>query len=71
MSDDDLLHVIKNGEASVDESPLMPPWDASHKDDQIKDVIAQWFRQKSGGDRAVSPELGIAGLIFHPGRVES
>jgi hypothetical protein len=40
MSDDDLLKVIKNGEASVDESPLMPPWDASHKDDQIKDVIA-------------------------------
>ena len=40
LSDDDLLKVIKNGGASVGKSPLMPPWGASLKDDQIKDVIA-------------------------------
>ena len=31
----------------------------------------QWFRQKSGGDSAVCPEFVIAGMIFHPSRVES
>jgi hypothetical protein len=31
----------------------------------------QWFRQKSGGDSAVRSEFVIAGLIFHPRRVES
>jgi cytochrome c oxidase cbb3-type subunit III len=40
MSDDDMLKVIKNGGASVGKSPLMPPWGAALKDDQIKDVIA-------------------------------
>jgi len=40
MSDDDMLKVIKNGGASIGKSPLMPPWGASLKDDQIKDVIA-------------------------------
>ena len=40
MSDDDLLKVIKNGGASIGKSPLMPPWGASLKDDQINDVIA-------------------------------
>jgi cytochrome c oxidase cbb3-type subunit 3 len=40
LSDDDLLKVIKNGGASIGKSPLMPPWGASLKDDQIKDVIA-------------------------------
>lgn len=40
LSDDDLLNVIKNGGASVGKSPLMPPWGASIKDDQIKDIIA-------------------------------
>ena len=40
LSDDDLLKVIKNGGASVGKSPLMPPWGASLKDDQIKDIIA-------------------------------
>jgi cytochrome c oxidase cbb3-type subunit III len=40
MSDDDLMKVIKNGGASVGKSPLMPPWGASLKDDQIKDIIA-------------------------------
>jgi cytochrome c oxidase cbb3-type subunit 3 len=39
MSDEDLLNVIKNGGASAGKSPLMPPWGASLKDDQIKDVI--------------------------------
>ena len=34
-------------------------------------VYNQWFRQKSGGDSAVSPEFVIAGMIFHPSRVES
>ncbi len=40
LSDEDLLNVIKNGGASIGKSPLMPPWGASLKDDQIKDVIA-------------------------------
>jgi mono/diheme cytochrome c family protein len=40
MSDDDMLKVIKNGGASVGKSPLMPPWGASLKDDQIQDIIA-------------------------------
>lgn len=40
LSDEDLLKVIKNGGASIGKSPLMPPWSASLKDDQIKDVIA-------------------------------
>jgi cytochrome c oxidase cbb3-type subunit 3 len=40
MSDDEMLKVIKDGGASVGKSPLMPPWGASLKDDQIKDVIA-------------------------------
>jgi mono/diheme cytochrome c family protein len=40
LSDDDMLKVIKNGGASVGKSPLMPPWGASLKDDQIKDIIA-------------------------------
>jgi mono/diheme cytochrome c family protein len=40
LSDDDLLKVIKNGGASVGKSPLMPPWGASLKDDQIQDIIA-------------------------------
>src|SRR5262249_3075058 len=34
-------------------------------------VFYQWFRQKSGGDSAVCPEFVIAGMIFHPSRVES
>lgn len=40
MSEDEMLSVIKNGGASVGKSPLMPPWGASLKDDQIKDIIA-------------------------------
>lgn len=40
MSDDDMLKVIKNGGASIGKSPLMPPWGASLKDDQIQDIIA-------------------------------
>jgi mono/diheme cytochrome c family protein len=40
LSDDDLMNVIKNGGASIGKSPLMPPWGASLKDDQIKDVVA-------------------------------
>ena len=40
LSDDDLMKVIKNGGASIGKSPLMPPWGASLKDDQIKDIIA-------------------------------
>ena len=34
-------------------------------------VEDQWSRQKSGGDSAVSSELRIAGMIFHPSRVQS
>lgn len=40
LSDEDMLKVIKNGGASVGKSPLMPPWGASLKDDQIKDIVA-------------------------------
>jgi hypothetical protein len=36
---------------------------------QFSYVLRQWFRQKSGGDSAVSPEFVIAGMIFHPSRV--
>jgi hypothetical protein len=31
----------------------------------------QWSGQKSGGDSAVRPEFVIAGMIFHPSRVQS
>ena len=31
----------------------------------------QWSRQKSGGDSAVRSEFVIAGMIFHPSRVQS
>ena len=40
LSDEDLLKVIKNGGASIGKSPIMPPWGATLKDDQIQDVIA-------------------------------
>ena len=40
MSDAEMLSVIKNGGASIGKSPLMPPWGASLKDEQIQDVIA-------------------------------
>jgi len=40
LSDEDMFKVIKNGGASIGKSPLMPPWGASLKDDQIKDVVA-------------------------------
>jgi cytochrome c oxidase cbb3-type subunit 3 len=40
LSDEDMLKVIKGGGASVGKSPIMPPWGAALKDDQIKDVIA-------------------------------
>jgi len=40
LTDDDMLNVIKNGGASVGKSPLMPPWGASLKDEQIRDIIA-------------------------------
>src|SRR5215211_7937089 len=33
--------------------------------------LHQWFRQKSGGDSAVSSQFVIAGMIFHPSRVKS
>src|SRR5262249_35290633 len=32
---------------------------------------SQWSSQKSGGNSAVSPEFVIAGMIFHPSRVQS
>ena len=40
MPDDEMFKVIKNGGASVGKSPLMPPWGASLKDEQIRDVMA-------------------------------
>jgi cytochrome c553 len=40
LSDDEMLKVIKNGGASVGKSPLMPPWGASLKDEQIQDIMA-------------------------------
>jgi cytochrome c oxidase cbb3-type subunit 3 len=40
MTNDEMVNVIKNGGASIGKSPLMPPWGATLKDDQIQDVIA-------------------------------
>jgi cytochrome c oxidase cbb3-type subunit III len=40
LADDDIFKVIKNGGASIGKSPLMPPWGATLKDDQIQDVVA-------------------------------
>ena len=40
MSDAEMLKVIKDGGASIGRSPLMPPWGASLKDEQIQDIIA-------------------------------
>jgi hypothetical protein len=34
-------------------------------------MFCQWSRQKSGGDSAISAEFVIAGMIFHPSRVQS
>ena len=34
-------------------------------------LLLQWSRQKSGGDSAISSEFVIAGMIFHPSRVQS
>jgi mono/diheme cytochrome c family protein len=47
LSDEHLMKVIKDGGASVGKSPLMPPWGASLKEDQIKDLIA-YVRTLSG-----------------------
>jgi hypothetical protein len=44
--------------------PLLVEEDAKNRQ-----LIAQWFRQKSGGESAVSPEFVRAGMIFHPSRV--
>src|SRR5215216_1048743 len=43
------------------------------EDEAIKKQLfhLQWFRQKSGGDSAVSSQFVIAGMIFHPSRVKS
>jgi hypothetical protein len=38
-------------------------------ENEIKDH--QWSGQKSGGDSTVRPEFVIAGMIFHPSRVQS
>lgn len=40
LSDEDMMKVIKEGGTSVGKSPIMPPWGAALKDDQVKDVIA-------------------------------
>lgn len=40
MSDEEMFKVIKGGGAAIGKSPLMPPWGASLKDDQILDVVA-------------------------------
>lgn len=40
LKDDFLFRVIKDGGASVQQSPLMPPWGATMKDDEIRNVIA-------------------------------
>ncbi len=40
LSDEDMMKVIKEGGPSVGKSPIMPPWGAALKDDQVKDVIA-------------------------------
>lgn len=40
LSDEDMMKVIKEGGTSVGKSPIMPPWGAALKDDQVKDVVA-------------------------------
>src|ERR1043166_7813441 len=44
---------------------------AMHRPDIFRELARQWSGQKSGGDSAVSPEFVIAGMIFHPSRVQS
>ena len=40
LSDEHLIKVITEGGASVGKSPLMPPWGASLKPNEIRDVAA-------------------------------
>jgi hypothetical protein len=40
-------------------------------DTKKKELVGQWSGQKSGGDSAIRPEFVIAGMIFHPSRVQS
>src|SRR5262244_913808 len=39
--------------------------------EQLLRQYYQWSGQKSGSDSPVSPEFVIAGMIFHPSRVQS
>ena len=53
-------------------TPDYTPPEAYQRDIRPKEhYIDQWFRQKSGGDSAVSSEFVIAGMIFHHSRVKS
>ena len=38
-SDETLFKAIKEGGASIDKSILMPPWDATLSDEEIKDMV--------------------------------
>lgn len=40
LTDQHIFEVVKNGGASVQKSPLMPPFGMTLKDDQIWDVVA-------------------------------
>ncbi|MDO9450402.1 MAG: cytochrome c [Rugosibacter sp.] len=42
-SDETLFKAIKEGGASIDKSILMPPWDATLSDEEIKDMV-QYLR---------------------------
>jgi hypothetical protein len=45
---------------------------ATQSSDELRlNLLYQWSGQKSGSDSAVSFEFVIAGMIFHPSRVQS
>jgi hypothetical protein len=44
---------------------------ARHRCPKLTWQLYSMVRTKSGGNRAISPEFVITGLIFYPSRVES
>jgi len=39
-SDDDLFKVVKEGGLAIDKSVIMPPWDSTFSDEEIRDLVA-------------------------------
>src|SRR5262249_5832101 len=71
------LHVMKRGRfvsAIISCTPVKytSPWTRDAMlPKSVMVTTRQWSGQKSGGDSAVRPEFVIAGMIFHPSRVQS